>query len=112
MDPSVKHKAVERGVRSACCAEAVSLVGPRDKVVLRSCSFVFTLFFFGPDYGDIKVSGRVWEKTLGCHGDSQAGTDRGRLGKVVFRRCWLSCATSPDSVSFSGRVKFSSFVRL
>lgn len=27
VDPSVKHEAVERGVRSACCAEAVSLVG-------------------------------------------------------------------------------------
>lgn len=42
VDPSVKHQAVERGVRSACRAEAVSLVEP-----LAELLFCFyPLFFF------------------------------------------------------------------
>lgn len=54
---------MEKGVGSACRAEAVSLIGPRDEVgrPLAELLFVFT-FFFCPDYGDIRVSGRVWRK--------------------------------------------------
>lgn len=66
--------------------------------------------FFCLDYCDIKVSGKVWKKTTSCHSDGQAGTERDRVRKVVFRRCCLSRAASPDSISFSGRVKFTPFL--
>lgn len=49
MDPSVKHEAVERGVRSACRAEAVSLVGASCRSWRASCGaavFCFYLLFF------------------------------------------------------------------
>lgn len=56
--PSVKREAAEKGVGSACRAE-----GPVMNLdsFLRSCC-LFLTFFFRPDYGDIKVSGRVWRK--------------------------------------------------
>lgn len=48
MYPSVKHEAVERGVRSVCRAEAASLVGPLDEVgrPLAELLFCFYLLLF------------------------------------------------------------------
>lgn len=58
----------------------------------------------------LKSAVRSGKKTTGCHSDGQAGTERDRVRKVVFRCCCLSRGASPDSVSFSGRLKFTRFL--